>query len=503
MLEAADPAPPAKPMKRWRPRLRFSLRTLAILMLFGGSAALLWIHWEPWRLQRSYQYKYLSDYERPELTDDGSKLVMHRDENTISVVDIASAEKRLYSAIDVRLLGNDRLVLFNRDNTLTVVNSGTGAIIFTLKDIHPLMGESFSSPELRRNMVEFSQDLRKIAVPDSGGAKIFSTDSGTLLMKAEGSRPVCFSGDSNRIVTSDYTNVFIQDVANGAVAIKFNCPKEWYFWSTSPDGKQLAINYKHSIHLIDFATCQERELSLISEDIQLIKFSPDSKLVAAECQHDELYTWNVAKGTMHFARIKSAFPEFRTDGKMSISEPWGGREFVTDLGDGVTRTLDSLLPLAKGESIWPEYIYPNDRVLSQKDGDVCVWDFKNRVRIGLLKNCNYRGSLNISPNGRHALTTDGLCTYLWSLEFGSVQEVGSRRDSEAADARDSGFTLWAPGERWVIRFWLDRDSVDVFKLHRPESHFGFLWLPECWLTALFAGAFAWSVWRDRRLRTPA
>jgi hypothetical protein len=33
---------------------------------------------------------------------------------------------------------------------------------------------------------------------------------------------------------------------------------------------------------------------------------------------------------------------------------------------------------------------------------------------------------------------------------------------------------------------------------RPEYWWGLAWLPEFWLTLLFAGALAWNVWRDRR-----
>jgi hypothetical protein len=33
---------------------------------------------------------------------------------------------------------------------------------------------------------------------------------------------------------------------------------------------------------------------------------------------------------------------------------------------------------------------------------------------------------------------------------------------------------------------------------RPEYWWGVAWLAEFWLTALFAGALGWSVWRDRK-----
>jgi WD40 repeat protein len=38
----------------------------------------------------------------------------------------------------------------------------------------------------------------------------------------------------------------------------------------------------------------------------------------------------------------------------------------------------------------------------------------------------------------------------------------------------------------------------IWHRRRPEYWWGVAWLPEFWLTALFAGALVWSVWRDRK-----
>ena len=38
----------------------------------------------------------------------------------------------------------------------------------------------------------------------------------------------------------------------------------------------------------------------------------------------------------------------------------------------------------------------------------------------------------------------------------------------------------------------------VWRRRRPEYWWGVAWLPEFWLTVLFAGALGWSVWRDRK-----
>jgi len=43
-----------------------------------------------------------------------------------------------------------------------------------------------------------------------------------------------------------------------------------------------------------------------------------------------------------------------------------------------------------------------------------------------------------------------------------------------------------------------RDNT-IWHRRRPEYWWGVAWLPEFWLTALFAGALGWSVWRDRKM----
>jgi hypothetical protein len=46
--------------------------------------------------------------------------------------------------------------------------------------------------------------------------------------------------------------------------------------------------------------------------------------------------------------------------------------------------------------------------------------------------------------------------------------------------------------------FLKPKSVHLFECRRPEYWWGVAWLPEFWLTALLAGALAWSVWRDKK-----
>jgi hypothetical protein len=44
----------------------------------------------------------------------------------------------------------------------------------------------------------------------------------------------------------------------------------------------------------------------------------------------------------------------------------------------------------------------------------------------------------------------------------------------------------------------DLRTFFVYHRRRPEWWWGVAWLPEFWATLVFAGAFGWSAWRDRR-----
>jgi len=50
--------------------------------------------------------------------------------------------------------------------------------------------------------------------------------------------------------------------------------------------------------------------------------------------------------------------------------------------------------------------------------------------------------------------------------------------------------------QWVVIHSLNANKAFIWRRRRPEYWWGVAWLPEFWLTALFAGALGWSVWRD-------
>jgi WD40 repeat protein len=52
------------------------------------------------------------------------------------------------------------------------------------------------------------------------------------------------------------------------------------------------------------------------------------------------------------------------------------------------------------------------------------------------------------------------------------------------------------GNRIATASW--DGTMRLWHRRRPEYWWGVAWLPEFWLTVLFAGALVWSVWRDRK-----
>jgi WD40 repeat protein len=77
---------------------------------------------------------------------------------------------------------------------------------------------------------------------------------------------------------------------------------------------------------------------------------------------------------------------------------------------------------------------------------------------------------------------------IWDAKTGALlatlsQSSGMRSEFVAPDNN----TLVMAGSSGCVKIWGRR---------HPEWWWGVAWFPEFWLTALFAGALGWSVWRD-------
>jgi WD40 repeat protein len=106
---------------------------------------------------------------------------------------------------------------------------------------------------------------------------------------------------------------------------------------------------------------------------------------------------------------------------------------------------------------------------------------------------NFRGVINAAPDGERVVTFD--------LNEKRA-EIRDSRKLELLFQLPSDTRIWSAawsrgGEALVLGG--EDGTAVVWHRRRPEYWWGVAWLPEFWLTALFAGALGWSVWRDGRL----
>jgi hypothetical protein len=63
-------------------------------------------------------------------------------------------------------------------------------------------------------------------------------------------------------------------------------------------------------------------------------------------------------------------------------------------------------------------------------------------------------------------------------------------------------TKMSRDENWLVAHSLNARKAFVWQYRRPEKWWGVAWLPELWLSLIFAAAFVWSIWHDRQSAVP-
>ena len=132
-----------------------------------------------------------------------------------------------------------------------------------------------------------------------------------------------------------------------------------------------------------------------------------------------------------------------------------------------------------------------------KDGSVWIWKDGRPVKEVLPSTTVLRA----------AAQTNGQRLFTLEVDF-NIEQHGRRQSSELRiwdlttgtplsrlPAFADELTLSNDGNS-IIAYSDEYNSVQLFHRRRPEYWWGVAWLPEFWLTVLFAGALGWSVWRD-------
>jgi WD40 repeat protein len=140
------------------------------------------------------------------------------------------------------------------------------------------------------------------------------------------------------------------------------------------------------------------------------------------------------------------------------------------------------------------------RWLAAPNGGILVACGNDRLLFFDMKNGNPLGSYPAKGwAGSGAISCKGIIAFSDLDGIALIRPDGTKVVQLAAlpNALIFHWAVWSPDGTWLLVAKAD-EGIAVWHRRRPEYWWGIAWLPEFWLTVLFAGAFAWSVWRDRK-----
>ena len=289
----------------------------------------------------------------------------------------------------------------------------------------------------------------------------------------------------------------------------------------SPDGKKLLFTDETGesrIRLWDTATWTETQSFKMDRYIANAVFSPDSRRIAATDHGRTIRIWDLERAgepvlcadEVEFLLISDL--QFSPDGRCLLAlEARGGlRVWDIETGKLLYKESDS------GQFFGPAVFSPDGRRIllatfntSTQAKAIRVLDAETGIRLP-----DWTRSTQVpmfSPDARRLLVRDDSGVQLLDAESGCILlSVPFSRDSRGSSGIGGGGYSMREG-RWESRYRyaapfspdgtrliIPDDPARVWQRRRPEYWWGVAWLPEFWLTALFAGALGWSVWRDRK-----
>ena len=466
MPSAPDPSPPPpKPRKRWLPRLRFSLRTLVIGVLLIGSAGGLWWRWEPW--------------------------------TAVARVPHASA----FNDFGFAPLGN-RVATFRSDGTTTVWDAKTGTLVASIKPTSK-----------RHQRLIFSEDGRKLlSIDQSGIADLWDADTGKSIRRlGEESIGGRFCVDSRRLILFGDESSRLVNVEDGQTLATWPKFAAFRFISSTPP--RLAVgNGCLAIWNLEKGS-KETELSGSGSSIWRLAVSSEGGLLIETSEKEKVArVWDLHKSAC-------------------IAALSGHSEPIVDVAFG------------KGDTVLTATDEPCVRLWNARTGKLLVTlaqfgQSHRAVKLDFLTVSRDGAQITTEEENAHNSDDTWHCFRLWNAADGRL--LSEVPEAEACWETHEGFhVLDHDGGIWDLQlhkiigrlpnlkiFWKepqisddgeriaiharDREQaisgssgeVSIWSRRRPEYWWGVAWLPEFWLTALFAGALGWSVWRDGKTQPP-
>jgi WD40 repeat protein len=430
---------------------RFSLRSLLLLSLLGASGMLLWWNWQPWRIRRTFA--------RP---DSGYALI-------------------------ATSLGNEYVAAGDFSGTIHIWDIESGKQISSFRTPHRIFGD-----------IVFSPDSHSILTNDSRQMCLWNASNGKLIQSFNAIADVPtwnprFSNDGKHISCSDPVRVF--NTVSGKVALELFT---FHRFDAVDEDRNRMEKLNRANKLTEFA--------------EFVHFYPD-RVKEPKSLTDYLG--------------ESLASAVSNDGAIVVTAMIGDRSI--QIWDGVTGKKLRVIEIEYGIRRFT-LSASGSRLAGFTDSQnlLFIWETKN----GNLR-CELEGSpsvgVNVEFSGDDQLlfggddlgssgvwsTTTGKKLFGVPSPFVSDGIIGLIGRNDLIDVMDlaTGETLCSIAEphgrreafrpmkiidRYKIITTDSSGELHVWHRRRPEWWWGIAWLPEFWLTLLFAGAFGWSVRCDRR-----
>ena len=460
MPDAPDPAPPPRnPGSRWLPRPRFSLRTLVIAVLLTGSTVFLHRDWAPW-----CEIGCFAQQAEVGLHDD------FIDPNAIAI----SPNGSFFTAASI-VPGQP----WPMDINLNVIDSNDGRIVATLGGHKGFICSAV-----------FSQDSAKIITGGGDGtARVWDVKSGRELSVIQpeyhgyyNPHVTCaaFVSSDKALLAGYEGETFLWDLNKNAPIVKL--PSKQF--SRNPAAFIFA-NGARAMTLGDVDGSYGRKNFIWDTSTGKCIAQLEFKFydLSHECIAGDRFVWGL---------LDKQYGE-----PFDRVEKW-------DL-NGTEFQLVAATPLHEG--VWAYALAPGGDciVCFAATGIQRLDGVGLKDRTPIAADVRDATCLAVTPDGKRLIAGNAAgrmqvfdLTCAGKMYETSVEAIPNSVVTEikcfpadscrvlAIVATDHGGLQETP------------KAVHLLARRRPEYWWGLAWLPEFWLTALFAAALLWSVWRDRK-----